>query len=144
MEVLEFVGSTKLTLEGATKILLAARAKAEELGVPECISVVDAGGHLLAFARMNGAFAMSIETSLVKARTAASYGVPTGGLPEGVDIKLAVATRGKRINLIGGLPIIVGEDVLGGIGVGSGTGEQDRAVATAGLRAILALQQFSH
>ena len=140
----EFLPSTKLTLEGATKILQAALAKADELGVPQCISIVDAGGHLLAFARMDGAFAMSIETSLVKARTAASYGVPTGGLPEGVDLRLAIATGGKRINLIGGLPILAGEQVLGGIGVGSGTGEQDRFVAAAGLRAVEALHQFAY
>jgi uncharacterized protein GlcG (DUF336 family) len=142
--VAEFVPSAKLTLEGATKIIQAAIAKADELGVPECISVVDAGGHLLAFARMDGAFAMSIETSLVKARTAASYGVPTGGLPEGIDVKLAIATQGRRINLIGGLPIVMGEHVIGGIGVGSGTGEQDRAVAAEGLRALEALQQFQY
>ena len=94
--------------------------------MPECISIVDAGGHLLAFARMDGAFALSIDTALMKAMTAASYGKPTGDIAAGVDIKLAIATQGKRINLPGGLPVIVDGHVDRRIGVGSGTGEQDR------------------
>ena len=75
------------------------------MGVPQCISIVDPGGHLLAFARMDGAFSQSIDTSLMKAMTAASYGVPTGDIAAGIDLKLAIATKGKRINLPGGLPI---------------------------------------
>jgi glc operon protein GlcG len=112
------VVSLKLTCEGAMKLLQAAMAKAADMGVPQCISVVDAGGHLLAFARMDGAFSLSIDTSLMKAKTAASYGKPTGDITAGVDLKLAIATRGKRINLPGGLPIIVDGHVIGGIGVG--------------------------
>ena len=110
------------------------------MNVPQCISVVDTGGHLLAFARMDGAFAQSIDTSLMKAMTAASYGVPTGNIAAGVDIKLAIATQGKRVNLPGGLPVVVDGHVIGGIGVGSGTGEQDRQVANAGLAAFPAIR----
>ena len=72
------VPSLKLTSDGAMKLLHAAMAKAREMGVPQCISIVDPGGHLLAFARMDGAFSQSIDTSLMKAMTAASYGIPTG------------------------------------------------------------------
>jgi len=132
----------KLTLGGAMKLLQAAIAKATEMQVPQCISVVDAGGHLLAFARMDGAFALSIETSLMKAKTAASYGVPTGDIAAGIDLKLAIATQGKRINLPGGLPVIVDGHVIGAIGVGSGTGEQDRQVANAALGAIAGAKRF--
>src|SRR5262249_22749380 len=72
---LAFTVATKiLSYEGAHEVLEAAVAKARDMGVPQCISVVDAGGHLLAFARMDGAFAMSMQTSLMKAKTAASYG----------------------------------------------------------------------
>ena len=124
------------------RLLQAAMAKAKEMNVPQCISVVDAGGHLLAFARMDGAFVQSIDTSLMKAMTAASYGVPTGDIAAGIDIKLAIATQGKRINLPGGLPIIVGGHVIGGVGVGSGTGEQDREVANAGLAALAGAKRF--
>ena len=135
--------SLKLTIDGAMKLLDAAMAKARDMQVPECIAVVDAGGHLLAFARMDGAFALSIDTALVKAMTAASYGIPTGAIAAGVDIKLAIATQGKRVNLPGGLPVIVDGHVIGAIGVGSGTGEQDREVAAAALGAIAGAKRFA-
>ena len=135
--------SLKLTIDGAMKLLDAAMAKARDMKVPECIAVVDAGGHLLAFARMDGAFALSIDTALVKAMTAASYGIPTGDIAAGVDIKLAIATQGKRVNLPGGLPVIVDGHVIGAIGVGSGTGEQDREVAAAALGAIAGAKRFA-
>jgi uncharacterized protein GlcG (DUF336 family) len=136
------VASLKLTLEGAMRLLQAGIAKAKEMKVPECISVVDTGGHLLAFARMDGAFTQSMDTSLMKAMTAASYGIPTGDIAAGIDIKLAIATQGKRINLPGGLPVIVDGHVIGGIGVGSGTGEEDRQVANAALAAFPGAKTF--
>lgn len=132
----------KLTHEGALKALHAGIAKAAAMGQPQCISVVDEGGHLLAFARMDGAFHMSMQTSLRKARTAACYGAPTGGIAEGIDMKLAVGTDGERINLPGGLPIVVDGDCIGGVGVGSGTGEQDREVAAAAIAAIPGSRSF--
>ena len=136
------VASLKLTSEGAMKLLHAAMAKAKEMGVPQCISVVDPGGHLLAFARMDGAFSQSIDTSLMKAMTAASYGLPTGDIAAGIDLKLAIATEGRRINLPGGLPVIIDGHVIGGIGVGSGTGEEDREVAKAALAALAGAKGF--
>lgn len=140
---MSFTIETKvLSYEGAQAMLAAAVAKAAEMNVPQCISVVDAGGHLLAFARMDGAFALSYETSLMKAKTAASYGSPTGNIAEGVDIRLAIATQGKRVNLPGGLPVIVDNHVVGAIGVGSGTGAQDREVASAALKVIPGAKRF--
>jgi uncharacterized protein GlcG (DUF336 family) len=136
------VPSLKLTVAGAMKLLDAAMARAAEIGVPECISIVDAGGHLIVFARMDGAFVQSIDSSLMKAMTAASYGEPTGNIAAGIDLKLAIATQGKRINLPGGLPIVVDGQVIGGIGVGSGTGEQDRIVAEAALGALPGAKRF--
>jgi glc operon protein GlcG len=135
--------SAKLTLAGAQKLLDAAIAKAREMKVPECICIVDAGGQLLTMARMDGAFALSIDTALRKAQTAASYGVPTGGIAAGIDLKLAIATEGKRINLPGGLPVIVDGHIVGAIGVGSGTGEEDREVAAAALGAIAGAKRFT-
>jgi uncharacterized protein GlcG (DUF336 family) len=137
------MASLKLTVDGAMKLVAAAMAKAKQMGVPECISVVDAGGHLLAFARMDGAFTQSTDTSLMKAMTAASYGIPTGDIAAGIDLKLAIATQGKRINLPGGLPIIIDGHLVGGIGIGSGTGEQDREVAAAALAALPGAKRFS-
>lgn len=138
----ETAPALRLTNEGAMKILDAAMAKAAEMGVPQCISVVDAGGHLLAFSRMDGAFVLSIDSSLMKAMTAASYGEPTGHIPEGVDLKLAIATQGKRVNLPGGLPIVVDGHLVGGIGVGSGAGHEDLEVANAGLAALPGTKRF--
>lgn len=138
----ETTASLKLTHEGAVKALQAGIAKANEMKQPQCISIVDAGGHLLAFVRMDGAFHMSLETALRKARTAACYGQPTGGLEAGIDMKLAVGTDGQRINLPGGLPIVVDGHCIGGVGVGSGTGEQDRQVAAAAIAAIPGTQPF--
>jgi uncharacterized protein GlcG (DUF336 family) len=132
----------KLTIDGAMKLVQAGMAKAREMNVPQCISVVDAGGHLLAFARMDGAFPLSVQTSLRKAQTAASHGVPTGDMADGIAIKLAIATEGQRINLPGGLPVIVDGHVVGGIGVGSGTGEQDKEVAKAALAALAGSKRF--
>ena len=107
--------TTKLTFEGAQKLLAAAIAKARELNVPQCICIVDAGGHLLTMGRMDGAFALSIETALRKAQTAAAYGKPTGDIAAGLDLKLAIATEGKRVNLLGGLPVLVDGEVAGAI-----------------------------
>ena len=132
----------KLTHAGALKMLDAAIAKAADMGQPQCITIVDDGGHPLAFCRMDGAFSMSQPTSERKARTAAIYKAPTGELADGVDIRLAMGTDGQRINLPGGLPIIVDGMCIGGIGVGSGTGAQDREVANAALAALPGAETF--
>jgi uncharacterized protein GlcG (DUF336 family) len=131
-----------LSYEGAEKMLAAAITRAREIKVPQCISIVDSGGHPLAFARMDGAFAMSMQTSLMKAKTAASYGEPTGNILAGVDIKLAIATQGERINLPGGLPVIIDGRIVGAIGVGSGTGAQDLDVAKAAVKVVPNAAQF--
>jgi glc operon protein GlcG len=138
----ETFASLKLTHEGALAALNAGIAKATAMGQPQCISIVDLGGHLLAFVRMDGAFHMSLETSLRKAKTAACYGAPTGGMQDDLAIKLALGTDGQRVNLPGGLPIIVDGHCIGGVGVGSGTGEQDREVAMEAIAAIPGSQSF--
>jgi len=126
----------RLTHEGALMILDAAVAKATAMGVPQCIAIVDDGGNLLAFLRMDGAKFLSIESAMRKAITAVSSRVPTGGVAEGLDMKLAAATSGRLTNLKGGVPVTVDGVVIGGIGVGSGTGDQDLEVAKAGLAAV--------
>lgn len=78
----------------------------------------------------------------MKTKTAASHGQPTGSIPEGVDLRLAIATQGVRTNLPGGLPIIVDGCLVGGIDVGSGTAAQDREVASAALRTVPGAEQF--
>ena len=134
--------SLKLTSGGAMNILQAAIEKATSMGVPQCITIVDAGGHMLAFCRMDGAFVLSNDSSLKKAVTAAIYGQLTGQMDDNVALKLAIATDGKRVNLPGGLPIIVDGHVIGGLGVGSGSGAQDLEVAKAGIAALEGAQLF--
>lgn len=131
----------KLTHAAALKALSGAIAKAEELGAPQNITVVDDGGNLLAYVRMDGAKLLSRETSMSKAITAASHRQPTSRLNPADELKLAIAAGGRLTNLEGGLPIMIGGHCVGGIGVGSGTGAQDVEVARAGLAAIGAEDQ---
>jgi glc operon protein GlcG len=126
----------QLTLAGAHAVLHGAIAMAESMGVPQCVAVVDAGGNTLAFARMDGAKVLSELSSTTKARTAASSRAATGGVRAEAEIKLALASGGRLTNLNGGLPIVVDGEVIGAVGVGSGTGEQDVEVAQAGLDAF--------
>lgn len=126
----------KLTHAGAMVALAAAVAKSEALGVPQNINIVDEGGNLLAYVRMDGAKFLSRETSLAKAISAASHRQPTSRLLPELELKLAVATNGRLTNLEGGLPILFGGACVGGIGVGSGTGAQDLEVARAALAAL--------
>ena len=132
----DVVAFLKLTYAGANKMLAACVAKAEAMGVPQCIAIVDNGGNLLAFARMDGAKPLSIGSATRTAISAASSRAPTGGMAEGLDIRLAIATQGKLLNVKGGLPIVVDGHTIGGIGVGSGTGDQDLEVAKAGVAAL--------
>src|SRR5258708_17893418 len=115
--------SAKLTFEGAQKLLAAAIAKAKEINQPQCICIVDSGGHLLTMARMDGAFALSVETALRKAQTAAAYGKPTGDIAAGLDLKLAIATQGKRVNPFGGLPVIGDRHLARALGGGPRPGQ---------------------
>ncbi|BCJ90650.1 hypothetical protein IZ6_13850 [Terrihabitans soli] len=131
----------KLTHEGALKALAGAVAKAKELGVPQNITIVDDGGNLLAFVRMDGARLLSRETSMSKAITAASHRQPTSRLDPANELKLAIAAGGRLTNLEGGLPIVIDGQCIGAVGVGSGTGAQDVEVARAALAAIGAEDQ---
>ena len=132
----------KLTHAGALALLQAAIRKADDMKQPQCIAVVDDGCNLLAFVRMDGARVLSVESATRKAMTAASSRVPTGAIEPELGVRLGLATGGKVVNLKGGLPIIVDGKVIGGIGVGSGTGEQDREVANAALAAFPGAQTF--
>lgn len=130
--------SKQLTYAGAALALNAAVAKAHEIGVPQNISIVDAGGNLLAFARMDGARFLAQHSSFSKAQTAASLRMPTGLLPTQFGVELALATGSRSINMVGGLPIVLNGDVLGAVGVSSGADDEDQAVAQAACEALLA------
>ena len=128
----------KLGHEAGLLLVRAAVGKATAMGVPQVIAVVDDGCNLLTLLRMDGSRLLSIEIVTNKAMTAASTGLPTGDLPPASEVKLGLASGGRMTNLKGGLPIIVDGQIIGGIGVGSGTGDQDREVAQAAIDALLA------
>lgn len=126
-------------------IIAAAKQKGAAIGVKMNIAVVDDGGHLLAFARMDGARPASGYTALTKAVTGATFRQETGPRPVTgePDILLnlslqnaALASGGKVTTLKGGVPVIVDGQVIGAVGVGGGTGEQDAEVAKAGIQAF--------
>ena len=132
------IPSLALTHAATLAMLSAAVAKAEEIGQPQCIVVVDASGEVLGEIRMNGAKYLSRKSALAKARTAASIGTPSNAIPEDFRPHIAAATQGAVTGLGGGLPIRMSGTLVGGIGVGSGSAEQDIAVAHAALAAIRA------
>lgn len=139
-------GRVQLQLAGAETILAAAKAKAAEMKLKVNVAVVDDGGHLIAFARFDGARPASGYTALTKAVTAATFRQETGSLPPNGEPDLllnlslqnaAAASGGKLTTLKGGVPILLDGQVVGGVGVGGATGEQDAIIAKAGIQALL-------
>ena len=132
----------KLTLEGARAVLAAAQRRAEEIRVPMDVAVVDEGGHLLAFERMDGAKPASIAISLVKAQAAALRRAATGPAMTGDQVNLptamglAIANPAQQTPIRGGVPLVADGQVIGAIGASAGTEDQDLDVARAGAAAI--------
>ncbi|HEX9760962.1 MAG TPA: heme-binding protein [Candidatus Acidoferrales bacterium] len=132
----------KLTLEGARAIVAAAEARAREIGVPMNIAVVDDGGHLLAFARMDGAKLSSARIAINKAEASAIRRQPSGPAMSGdqpnlvISLGLAIASHAAQTPIRGGLPIVVDGQCVGAIGVSNGTEEQDVDVAKAGIEGL--------
>jgi uncharacterized protein GlcG (DUF336 family) len=132
----DIIPTASLTYSGARRVLDAAIAHAEAIGAPMCIAVVDPGGNPLAFARMDGAKFHSVGSSTMKAQGAVAQMAPTGGVHADVEMQVTLAMQGRYTNLLGGLPLVVDGQLVGGIGAGSGTGPQDLAVARAGAAAL--------
>jgi len=136
------IPSMKLSYAAAARILAAAVAHAESMKVPQCIAVMDDGGHLMAYGRTDGAAALAGGPALRKAQVAAERRHPSGALPKEYELGVGLATDGHYTNLTGGLPIVLEGHHVGGIGVSSGSGDEDLAVARAGLAAVGAQTQF--
>ncbi|PYV27036.1 MAG: glycolate utilization protein [Acidobacteria bacterium] len=130
-----------LTLEAAEKIISAANKKAAQLKTRMDIAVVDAGGNLKAFARMDGAWLGSIDISIRKARTARWFDMNTGDIgklsqPGGPLYGIEHSNDGL-ITFPGGVPLKNSKgDIIGAIGVSGSTVENDHAVAVAGTEAL--------
>lgn len=128
-----------ISYESAAKMVAAAVAKAEELGCKQNVAVVDDGGNLKAFGRMDGAPLLGVEGCQRKAFTSL-FGIGTQDLYNAIkdDQSLVVGLShfGRATLVGGGLPIVSDGEVIGGIGVGGGTVEQDVACSQAGLDAL--------
>jgi uncharacterized protein GlcG (DUF336 family) len=130
-----------LTTQDAEVLLAAARRAAEAAGVTVSVTVLDAGGHLLAFRRDDQAVLISGETSTRKAYTALQLNAPTADLvdavkPDGPFHSLPTALDKPLLFIAGGLPVHRDGRLIGAIGVGGGAPEQDHAFATAAVAAL--------
>ena len=125
-----------LTDKAVVAMLTAAQQKATEMGQPQCIVITDTSAVVLGCLRMAGSRVLSMKSATAKAQTAASTGNPSGALPEAVRVTIAVATEGTMTGLPGGLPIRFDGVLVGGIGIGSGSGAQDEEVARAALASV--------
>ena len=127
-----------ITLKQAQAVVEAGVRKADEIGVPMNIAVVDAGNNLNAFVRQDGAWLGSISVAQNKAFTARAFDSPTGDLypetqPGGSLYGIGVSNDGHVITFPGGIPITSGDEIVGAVGVSGGTVDQDQSVAEAAL-----------
>jgi uncharacterized protein GlcG (DUF336 family) len=131
-----------ITLDQAEAVVAAAKKKADEIGVPMNIAVVDAGNNLTAFARQDGAWLGSIAVAQDKAFTARAFDAATHDLyekaqPGGSLYGIGVSNEGRVITFPGGVPLANGDDeIVGAVGVSGGEVAQDQAVAEAGAAAF--------
>ncbi|NBM16135.1 heme-binding protein [Streptomyces sp. GC420] len=130
-----------LTYAAAQRIVAAAAAEAERLGVAVCLAVADSAGHPLAFGRMVGAPLMSVQIAQDKAYTVAAFnGVPTHrwyDMISGEPALLNGIVHTERLVIFGGgVPVRSGDALLGAVGVSGGSADQDRAIAEAGAAAV--------
>ena len=128
----------KINIEVALRIIDVAKKKAQEIGIPMNIAIVDEGANLVAFQRMDGAWLGSINIAFNKAYTARCFNIGTRELaplcqPGQPLFGIHASNDGRLIIFAGGIPLKDGEDIVGAIGVSGGTVEQDQEVAEAGV-----------
>jgi len=130
-----------ITLADARRIIAAAEKKAEEIGQPMNIAVVDSGGNLVSHVRMDKSWIGSIDISQNKAWTARAFDIATKDLAAHSQsgdqfFGIHASNHGRVMIFAGGIPLKRGGQVVGGIGVSGGSGEQDQTVAEAGAAAL--------
>lgn len=134
---------TSLSLAEARTVISAAERRAEEIGQPMNIAVVDAGGNLISHVRMDGAWIGSIDISINKAFTSRAFDIQTKDLGDNAQpgnqfYGIHASNHGKIMIFAGGIPLTRDGKVFGAIGVSGGSGEQDQTVAEAGANALAA------
>jgi len=130
-----------VALEDARRVIAAGEAKARDIGQPMNIAVADAGGNLVAFARMDGAWLGSIDIAINKAFTARAFDITTrdlaGESQSGSQFfGIHVSNGGRVMVFAGGVPLKKGGTVVGAVGVSGGDGKQDHSVAEAAAAAL--------
>ncbi|HEX8524506.1 MAG TPA: heme-binding protein [Tepidisphaeraceae bacterium] len=133
--------STKdISADQAHSVLMAAMNKAKEMNLKQDIAVVDAGGNLKAFMRMDGAWIGSIDIAIKKAKTSRFFDMPSGDIGKlsqpGQPLYMIEVSNGGLITFPGGVPIKQGDQIIGAIGSSGSTVENDHAVAQAGAGVI--------
>lgn len=140
--------SATLELREARQMIAAAIAKASEIGVLESVCIVDAGGTPIALERMDGARITGPQIAWNKAFTAGGhkrsthlFTTPPSGpaLPGNEAFGIQWSFEGRFAAFVGGFPIVVDGDVVGGVGLSGGNGEQDTACGLAALAALAEL-----
>lgn len=132
-----------LSLDLARRLIDAAEAEARERDFRLSFAVVDAGGHVVAIARMDGADWITPEVALGKAWTAAAFRAPSAA--QGDKAKdlvafagsISAATHGRYTPQIGALPIVIDGEPAGGMGASGAAGHEDEAVVRAALERVL-------
>ncbi|MBM6621051.1 heme-binding protein [Micrococcaceae bacterium RIT802] len=130
-----------LTLADARTAIATSEAKAEEIGVPMNVAVVDAGGNLVSHIRMDDAWMGGIDVSINKAFTSRAFDIQTKDLGESAQpsqqfFGIHATNQGRIVIFAGGIPIARDGQIIGAIGVSGGTGEQDQSVAEAGASSL--------
>src|SRR6201982_1499352 len=130
-----------LTLDGARQVIAAAKAEAREKHSGGVIAVVDDGGNLMALERIDGTFAAGANISIGKAKTAVMFKKPTRFFEELINSngkgRTGITHLENFTPLIGGIPITVDAQIVGGVGVsGAATADQDEQLAIAGSKAF--------
>ena len=137
--------ANKLELDDARAMLAGAIARARAIGVAQTVCVVDDGGYPIAMERMDGARITGPQIAWNKAFTAAGhkrsthlFNTPPSGpaLPGNEAFGIQWSFDGKFAVFVGGFPIVVGGEVIGGVGLSGGNGEQDTACGVAALQAL--------
>ena len=131
-----------LTTQEAETLIEAARTAAEAAGVATAVTVLDAGGHLLAFRRDDRAVLIAGETSTRKAYTALQLDAPTADLvdavqPGGLFHTLPTALDRPLLFIAGGVPVHRGGRLIGAVGVGGGAPEQDHGFASTAVAGLV-------
>src|SRR3954447_15256054 len=129
------ISKPTLSLEGAEKVISAAKAEAKRINAPGgVIAVVDDGGNLMALERLDGTFAAGAKISIGKARTAVQFKKPTKAFEDIIkNGRTAMVALEDFTPLQGGVPITIGGKIVGGVGVsGAASAQQDEELAIAG------------